>query len=206
MSFDQQAQDWDKDPKKVERAEIFAQKINDIIQPNQELHAFEFGCGTGLLSYYLKDHFKSITLADTSAGMIAVLKEKIKIEKLSHFKPLLIDLLVDPAPQQEYDVLYTLMTMHHILDIHQILEKFHSIVKIGGYICIADLNKEDGSFHANFPDFDGHNGFDRDELSKTLKQHGFQVVYDEICYEIIKTIEDESKNYPLFLMIAIRID
>ena len=206
MSFDQQAQDWDKDPKKVERAEIIAREINDFIQPNHKLDGFEFGCGTGLLSYYLKDHFKTITLADTSKGMIAVLEEKIKKEELHHFNALLLDLLTDRVPQKKYDVVYTLMTMHHILDTEKILQKFSDIIKPGGYLCLADLDKEDGSFHSQMPDFNGHFGFNRAELSKLLKQNGFQVEYNDICYEIVRIKEDVKKSYPLFLMIGKKME
>ncbi len=206
MSFDQQAQGWDKDPKKLERSEIVAREINNYIHPNRKHEAFEFGCGTGLLSYYLKDHFKTITLADTSSGMISVLQEKIEKEKLSHFKPLLIDLLSEEVPPKKYDVVYTLMTLHHIPDTEKILEIFHSMIKPGGILCLADLVKEDGSFHSQIPDFTGHWGFDRDELSQLLSQKGFRVEYNEICYEIIRTKEGRDRNYPLFLMMAIRKD
>jgi 2-polyprenyl-3-methyl-5-hydroxy-6-metoxy-1,4-benzoquinol methylase len=205
MSFDQQAQDWDKDPKKLERAQIIAREIKDFIQPNQKLEAFEFGCGTGLLSYYLKDHFKTITLADTSSGMIDVLQQKIQKEKLHHFKPLLIDVLSDAIPQKKYDVIYTLMTMHHIPDTEKILQIFHSMIKPGGFLCLADLEKEDGSFHSQIPDFVGHLGFDRGELGLLLKQNSFGVEYNEICYEIVRTKEGRERSYPMFLMMAKKI-
>jgi 2-polyprenyl-3-methyl-5-hydroxy-6-metoxy-1,4-benzoquinol methylase len=205
MSFDQQAQDWDKDPKKIERAQIIAREIKDFIQPNQKLEAFEFGCGTGLLSYYLKDHFKTITLADTSSGMIDVLQQKIQKEKLHHFKPLLIDVLSDAIPKKKYDVVYTLMTMHHIPDTKKILQIFHSMIKPGGFLCLADLEKEDGSFHSQIPDFVGHLGFDRVELGLLLKQNDFGVEYDEICYEIVRNKEGRERSYPMFLMMAKKI-
>ena len=76
MYFDKEAQDWDNDSQKVERAEVFANEINNFIQPNKKLNALEFGCGTGLLSFKLKDFFKTITLVDNSKGMIAVLQKK----------------------------------------------------------------------------------------------------------------------------------
>lgn len=205
MSFDQEAQDWDKDPKKVERAKIIANEIKTFIRPNRKLDAFEFGCGTGLLSYFLKDDFKTITLADTSKGMMTVLEEKIKKEELIHFKPLLIDLLTEAVPQSKYDVVYTLMTMHHILDTEKILQKFNAIIKPGGFLCLADLDKEDGSFHSQMPDFRGHLGFDREELTEILHQNGFQVEYNEICYEIVRTKEGKEKSYPLFLMMAKKV-
>ncbi len=79
--FDERAQDWDNDIEKVERAGTLAKEIIDFIQPDKSFNALEFGCGTGLLSYQLKNVFKSITLVDTSEGMMKVLREKIEREK-----------------------------------------------------------------------------------------------------------------------------
>ena len=202
MSFDKQAQDWDNDPKKNERAFTFAKEINNFIQPNKKLNAFEFGCGTGLLSYHLKDSFKTITLADNSEGMIKVLREKIEKGNIINFKPLLIDLLEDGIIVNEYDVIYTLMTLHHIPNINKILKIFNSILNTSGYLCIADLVREDGSFHSNNTNFNGHNGFDRNELSIILSNNGFKVEYYKICFEIERELDNKIKKYPLFLMIC----
>ena len=51
MNFDDEAKDWDNDPKKTERAIIFAKEIIDFINPDKTMNALEFGCGTGLLSF-----------------------------------------------------------------------------------------------------------------------------------------------------------
>lgn len=202
MHFDKQAQDWDNDPKKIERAKVFAKEINDFIQPNQILHALEFGCGTGLLSFQLKDFFKTITLVDNSEGMIKVLQEKIIKAGIKNFKPLHIDLLEDNLNINEYDVIYTLMTLHHISNINNILKEFNSILKTDGYLCIADLVQEDGSFHSDLDNFKDHNGFDREELTVILSNNGFNVEYYKLCFEIEKNIDNEIKKYPLFLMIC----
>ena len=41
------------------------------------MHALDYGCGTGLLSFPLKDELGHITLNDNSAGMLEVVQEKI---------------------------------------------------------------------------------------------------------------------------------
>lgn len=206
--FDQQAKEWDNDPKKTERAIIIAKEMTDFIMPNKTMNAFEFGCGTGLLSYQLKDSFKTITLADTSEGMIKVLQEKIADENINNFKPLLADLLEDgfAVKENEFDVIYTLMTLHHILEVDKILAIFNAMLKTGGYLCIADLVQEDGSFHTNVPGFDGHNGFDREKLSAVLFNHGFKVSYNEIPLEIEKEFDKKVSKYPVFLMICKKIN
>jgi ubiquinone/menaquinone biosynthesis C-methylase UbiE len=200
MRFDTQAKDWDTDPKKTERAKIFAKKITNFIKPNKTWNALEFGCGTGLLSFQLKNDFNTITLTDTSVGMINVLKDKIKKSNITNFKPLQIDVLEDNINIGTFNVIYTLMTLHHISNLNKILSIFNSLLKTNGYLCIADLVKEDGSFHFEYPDFDGHNGFDKNELSQFLEANGFTVEYYNICFEINKELE--NKTYPLFLMIC----
>jgi ubiquinone/menaquinone biosynthesis C-methylase UbiE len=202
MHFDTQAKEWDNDPKKTERAIIFAKEIKDSINPKPTWNALEFGSGTGLLSYQLKDSFNSITLADNSQGMIKVLHEKIETEGIKNFKPLLIDLLEDSLNIGTFQVLYTLMTLHHILDLDRVISLFKSLLKSDGYLCIADLVQEDGSFHFAHPDFKGHNGFDKEELSALLLKNGFKVEHYKICFEIEKEVDDAIKKYPLFLLIA----
>jgi ubiquinone/menaquinone biosynthesis C-methylase UbiE len=206
--FDKHAKEWDNDPFKTERAIIITQEMTDFIQPNKTMNAFEFGCGTGLLSYQLKDFFGTITLADTSEGMIKVLQEKIANENIKNFKPLLVDLLEDgfAVNENEYDVIYTLMTLHHILDIDKVLAIFHTMLKTGGYLCIADLVKEDGSFHSNVPDFNGYNGFDTEELCDILSNNGFEIGYNEIPLEIEKELDKKVRKYPVFLLICKKIN
>ncbi len=203
--FDQEAKNWDKDLDKKERAGFFADEIVKAIQQDKSMDALEFGCGTGLLSYELKDVFNTITLVDTSVGMMEVLKEKIARDKIKNFNPVLKDLLEDKCLKKDFDVIFTLMTMHHILDLSKIFKIFNSILNTGGYLCIADLELEDGSFHSNHTNFEGHNGFDREKLRLILLEHGFEVVHNEICNEIVKEIDNRVFNYPLFLMICKKI-
>ena len=200
--FNERAKDWDKDPEKSERAKAFAREIDNFISGNKRINAFEFGCGTGLLSYYLKDSFEHITLADNSEGMIGVLKERIKKESIRNFTPLLTDIFTEEVEKNNHDVIYTLMTLHHVDDINKILRIFYQMLKPGGYLCIGDLDKEDGTFHSAEADFKGHKGFDILELSALLINGGFKIEFYKIFYEIIKNDNGKIKKFPLFLMIG----
>ena len=202
MYFDNQALEWDNDPQKVDRARVFAKEINDFIQPNNKLNALEFGCGTGLLSFNLKNNFKTIILADNSEGMINVLKEKIDKGGIKNFIPLQLDLFERDIQFPKIDVIYTLMTLHHMPNISKTLKEFYSILELNGYLCIADLVKEDGSFHSHHKDFDGHNGFDKDELGEIMIKNGFKLAYYKECFVIQKMVDEKIKKYPLFLMIC----
>ena len=98
------------------------------------------------------------------------------------------------------------MTLHHIIDLDKILQIFNSMLKSNGYFCIADLVKEDGSFHSDSSTFNGHNGFDKDELSAILLKNGFEMKSYKICTESEREIDGKIKKYPLFLMVVEKIN
>src|ERR1043165_5020929 len=115
-NFDERAKDWDSDPKKVERARAVAETIRKTIRLSTSMNALEYGCGTGLLSFALQSTLGSITLADTSQGMLDGLREKIASAGVTNMRPLRLDLTIDPLPDERYDLTYSLMTLHHIED------------------------------------------------------------------------------------------
>lgn len=199
--FDERAKDWDSDPMKVDRARSVAKAICAAVDIHPGMTALEYGCGTGLLSFFLQNEFASITLADTSQGMLDVLSDKIKAAQTAHMHPVRLDLAVDPLPAQKFDVTYSLMVLHHIPGTDVILHKFHEILKPGGWLVVADLDKEDGSFHTD-GSTDVHLGFGRDELQKHVEATGFTEVHFSTAYEIHKMIDEEQKTFPVFLMTA----
>ena len=205
MNFDQKAKDWDKDPQRVERAALFSKEIISFLGKKKTDNALEFGSGTGLVSFELKDRFKSITLADNSSGMIEVLTEKIRQDRISNMRPILIDIFKNGNELSCFDIIYTLLTLHHIKDIPRTIEIFHSILITGGYVCIGDLITEDGSFHHRDPEFDGHKGFDPDNIKSLLKLSGFIIEYEKIFNVIEREHNQIMKKYPLFMIIGKKV-
>lgn len=200
-NFDERAKDWDSDPKKVERARRVADAIRQAVSLSTEMKALEYGCGTGLLSFALQSDLGQITLADTSQGMLDVLTEKIASAGVTNMHPVKLDLVSDPLPDEKYDLTYSLMTLHHIHDVNDMLLKFHDLLVPGGYLLVADLDKEDGSFHTDGTT-DVHLGFERGELQKKVAEIGFGNVTFSTAYEIRKKIGNEEKTFPVFLMTA----
>jgi ubiquinone/menaquinone biosynthesis C-methylase UbiE len=200
-NFDERAKDWDADPMKVNRAKTVAQAIRSAIPLTREMSALEYGCGTGLLSFALQPDLGQITLADTSQGMLDVLAEKIAASDVTNMHPLRLDLSADPQPDQPFNLTYSLMTLHHIPDTKDILKKFHALLNPGGWLCIADLDKEDGTFHTDGTT-DVHFGFERAELQQWVEAAGFADVKFSTAYEIKKKINGAEKIFPVFLMTA----
>ena len=203
MNFDDKAKTWDTDPIKRERAFAVAAAIRQRVPLSRGWHALEYGCGTGLLSFDLHAELGQIALADSSPGMLAVLEEKIAAAGLSsHLHPLALDLVTDSPPVGRYDLIYTLMTLHHVADVDRLLRAFRDLLRPGGWLCIADLDREDGSFHG--PGFTGHNGFHRAALRVQLLRAGFGEVDFSTCYVMKKATAQGVREYPLFLAVAAR--
>lgn len=200
-NFDERAKDWDSDPMKVHRAKTVAEAIRSAIPLTQEMSALEYGCGTGLLSFALQSRLGKIILADTSQGMLDVLAGKISASGVGNMTPLRLDLSSDPVPSQPFDLTYSLMTLHHIEDAKGILKKFHALLRPGGWLCVADLDKEDGTFHTDGTT-DVHLGFERGELQKWVEEAGFSGVQFSTAYEIKKDIDGVEKTFPVFLLTA----
>ena len=200
-SFDARAATWDDDPTKVVRAQAVADEMLRKVPLSRSMRAMEYGCGTGLLSFMLRSHLGDVTLADISDGMLAVAAGKIAATRDPAMRTAKLDLLTDPLPATRFDVIYSLMTFHHIPDTDAILRRFHDVLARPGYLCIADLDTEDGSFHGPEVD-DVHLGFDRDELASKVRDAGFASVDFTTAHVMSKPVAGKPREFPIFLMVA----
>lgn len=199
--FDERAKDWDSDPDKIKRASVIADAIRAALLLSADMTALEYGCGTGLLSFALQSDLGQITLADTSQGMLDVLGEKIAAAGMTNMHPLKLDFATDPLPAQRFHITYSLLVMHHVEDVQGMLKKFHALLEADGSLVVADLDKEDGTFHAaNTPYF--HDGFARDEFQQMVEAAGFGDVKFTTGYVIHKKRDGGGQDYPVFLMTA----
>ena len=85
--------------------------------------------------------------------------------------------------------------------IENIISKFYKLLNAGGYLAIADLYKENGSFHG--ASFTGHRGFDQLLLTGILEKNKFVVTAFNECFTIKReTTDGEIKQFEVFLLIA----
>jgi ubiquinone/menaquinone biosynthesis C-methylase UbiE len=198
--FDARARDWDKNQRYIDRSNAVAKAMLQTIPFKKSMKALEYGSGTALLSFALKDKFEEIVLMDNSQEMTTVTAEKIAEQNILNMKPLFFDLEHQDYTDR-FDIIYNQMVMHHVNDVDIILSKFYSLLNPGGYLAIADLYAEDGSFHGE--GFIGHLGFDLEILSGKLKSIGFDNIKHQQCYSIQKTNEEgKVSEYPIFLLTA----
>lgn len=196
--FDIKAKDWDNNIRHVDRARSVANSIRQAFPLNKNMTALEYGAGTGLLSIELKDYLKSIILMDSSEGMVKVTQSKIADSGFSNLTAILWDLEKNNY-NAGFDLIYNLMVLHHVTDIDILLNRFYSLLNKGGFIAIADLYPEDGTFHGT--DFNGHFGFNPDHLGNMLLGKGFRNVRHEKCYNMNKIASDGiARDFPVFLL------
>jgi len=201
--FDIKASGWDQNPMHWDRSLAVASQIRELIPLTKHMTALEFGAGTGITSFMQKDYLKEITLMDTSLEMLRVINNKIKEYGTDNLKTINFDLEKAAYKETTFDLIFNLMVLHHINDTEDIISKFYNVLNPGGFLAIADLFPEDGSFHGK--DFTGHKGFDPEELSKLLIKAGFTNISYRKCFVIEKKISDsETKHFNLFLILSQR--
>jgi len=200
--FDEMAAEWDLDPAKGERARRVAEAILAQAGPLAAARGLEYGCGTGLLGFALQPHLAHLTLADSSPGMLEVLRAKIAASGVANLAPLHLDLTAGAVPGERYHLVCTLMTLHHLPDTDRALAQFHALLLPGGLLCIADLDLEDGSFHG--PGADVHPGFGREELAGRLARAGFGNIRFSTVFTVERGAGAEARSYPAFLVLAER--
>lgn len=200
-TFDAKAATWDDDPAKVARAMTVAEAIQQAM-PLAGRRVLEYGCGTGLLGFALQPHAGAITLADSSEGMLAVLRGKVQAGGYANLAPVKLDLMADPLPAEPFDLVCSLMVMHHIPDTAGILARFHALLAPGGWVALADLDLEDGSFHG--PGVDVHPGFERGAFHARLAEAGFRDIQITTVFEVLKEHPGGARRYPAFLALARR--
>ncbi len=198
--FDAAAATWDQDPIKSERARTIAAAILKRLPLDKTMRAMEYGAGTGLLGFALQPHVGEVVLADVAPGMLSVARAKIAQKSAANMSVVRLDLETEALPQRCFDLVVMMMTLHHIADTSSILDKFYALLNPGGHLCIADLDREDGSFHG--PGFTGHLGFDRAELTVLLGTAGFADIHFETVYHMRRTVDNAMRSFPIFLMTA----
>jgi ubiquinone/menaquinone biosynthesis C-methylase UbiE len=199
--FDIKAAEWDNNPMHLERSAAIVKNLARRVPLDKRMSVLEFGAGTGITSFLLKDLVGKIIMMDSSVEMVNIMSRKIEKEKIRNLKPVFFDLEREDWTAQKFDLIISQMVLHHISDIDSIIGKLHNLLKPGGILAIADLYNENGSFHG--PNFTGHRGFNPESLVSLAGKKGFLNFSVEKCFTIKKKItDDQVQHFDLFLLIA----
>ena len=198
--FDKEAASWDENPARVKLTEDIADVISKQIVLTSDMHALDFGCGTGLLTVRLQPLVHSIIGMDSSQGMLDIFNTKIAKLKLTNVRSQRVDLDKGDTLAGNYHLIVCNMTLHHIKEIKPLFDQFYNVMASSGYLCIADLDLDDGQFHENKTGV-FHFGFDRAALRKTFTEAGFDNVQDMSASEVVKpALNGEMRRFTVFLM------
>ena len=178
--FDQAADTWDLAEPRVALALGVAKAIRERVALSRTLEVLDFGCGTGLVTLALAQAVGAITGADSSPAMLEVLAEKAQA----------LGIAVGLQPVSS-------MTLHHLADIPALFGHFAAHLRPGGRVALADLDTEDGGFHAEASGVH-HQGFAREQIQAWLQEAGFQ----EVRLETATVARREERDYPVFLATA----
>jgi cyclopropane fatty-acyl-phospholipid synthase-like methyltransferase len=194
-NFAHKSKSWDMKSRRVQNAKGIAEHIIKNVKLKPHMKIMDFGTGTGLLSYFIAPYVDTIVAVDNSPSMLEVFKEKAH-EFECKTEVLELDLSKDDL-DETFDGIISSMTIHHVEDTKALFQKFYNMLEEEGFIAIADLDEEDGSFHSdNRGVF--HHGFKRDELEKIAQELGFK----NIRFELASTINKPHANFTVFLMLA----
>ncbi|MDC7219770.1 MAG: class I SAM-dependent methyltransferase [Spirochaetales bacterium] len=195
--FDVEAAHWDKQQYRLRRTKRFAEAIKDSLPLKKNFKGLDFGCGTGLLGFNFLDTINHMTFWDSSEGMIEQVNNKITDNSRAIGQ--ICDIFT-VSPAERFDLIVTLQALHHVPDAYGAVKILSEMTMPGGYLCLADLVEEDGSFHGEHLET-AHNGFNVADLESHLNGLGLEKVSTTYPFINEKVIDGEKKQFPLFLLI-----
>ena len=100
---------------------------------------------------------------------------------------------------EKFDIIFSQMALHHVKNIDVFLNKLFKLLNSKGILSIADLYKEEGTFHDGNANV--HFGFELEYLTAELINSGFENIEIKHCYDMKKIDSDGiERTYPLFLL------
>lgn len=201
--FDAAAKTWDQNDARTRVSLRIADVMVEQLKLSGTETLLDYGTGTGTVALRLQPHVAQVIAADSSQGMLDVLKDKVSAAGIPNVTPVRLDLEARaPGAELHPQVVVSAMTLHHIADTAKFAQTLYAWLPSGGQIALADLDTESGDFH---PDNTGvhHFGFDRAALIQVFTQAGFKNARCVTAYEVKRpNAQGVLKTYPIFLLVA----
>jgi len=199
--FDSVAAGWDQEPRRVKLAQEVVDAMRRELPLSRDMEALDYGCGSGLVTLGLQPFVGRITGADSSQGMLDVLKGKLREQEIGNVATKLLD-LEQQRLDTSYDLIVSSMTMHHVQDVQALIGSLVLSLKAGGWLALADLESEDGSFHDD-PTGTFHQGFAGDFLVDQFSRNGLSDVRTVSAATIEKKdVNGVVRQYPVLLCLG----
>ena len=193
--FEEKSSDWDANDMIRGLSSAIGSSILDNVSLHDEMCVMDFGAGTGLICAHIAPHVKKVVAVDISEAMLDKLACKPELQ--DKVEALCQD-IIDTPIDETFDLIVSAMAMHHVEDTSRLLQRFSEHLASGAMVALADLDKEEGSFHPEGTEGVFHSGFDRNELKELLAEKGFS----DIQFVTAHTVNKETGDYPVFLVVA----
>lgn len=193
--FQNKAASYEQDNHRVANVETIASAILSRIDFKPNMEIMDFGSGTGLLLEQIAPSVRSITAVDISQSMNQQLEQK-RTNLPCELEIIEMDLTTSDL-DRKFDGIISSMTLHHVDDLKSMFTKLHTMLNPGGFIALADLETEDGSFHKEDTGV-FHFGFSAKELMDFATGAGFSNAMVKPASSVHKPYGD----YPVLLLTA----
>ncbi|KAF2635273.1 S-adenosyl-L-methionine-dependent methyltransferase [Massarina eburnea CBS 473.64] len=225
--FNTSAATWDTNKKHVEGVEKAFEAITRHIPAfsngtAKNLDVLEIGCGTGLLTFLLAPHVRSIIGIDTSPAMIDAFNTKIgALASPSSANLAAITLQLhdaddvhlqgacaalagrrgspdpsNPAEPYRFDLVVSHLTLHHVPEMGALVQTLFGCLKHGGRIALTDyedFGPEAVRFHRREKrKVVERHGVKREEILDVIDGVGFNECRVETAFSLRKSVEDEE--------------
>lgn len=191
--FALKAASYEQNPQRVDNVVAIGHVIKTQVTLQRDMQLLDFGSGTGLLLQQIAPLVAKITGVDVSSSMNAQLRAKAS--DIGCELEVLEQDLLQTRLNRQFDGIISSMTLHHIADIPVLLREFHRLLKPGGFIALADLDLEDGSFHTEDTGV-FHCGFDRADIAAKAQAAGFT----QVQVVDASVVQKPHGQYPVFLL------
>ncbi|KAH7113898.1 S-adenosyl-L-methionine-dependent methyltransferase [Dendryphion nanum] len=222
--FNAEAAAWDANEKHVESCQKAFEAVKRYVPAftdgsSQSLDVLEIGCGTGLLSFLLAPHVRSLVGVDTADGMIDAFNIKVAaLPDPDKANLAAVNVLLQEADDvhiqgaaaalagrrgdsthdnpYRFDLIVSHLTLHHIPSMPNVFQTLYQCLKPGGRIALTDYEDEGPQSVAFHPKVKREgverHGLKRAELEEIIDGTGFNEVRVEQAYVLRKEVEAED--------------
>ena len=141
QSFDRTAADYDRLGDLSGNDSIRSWLVN--VLPAAGGRALDLGCGSGRHAVLLAERFAHVDAIDLSLPMIEIARARRSRPNVAYQQA---DLLQATGPG-EYDLLLSVMTLHHVPDLRAALAHIKGLLAPGGRIVLVDPYPADSALH-----------------------------------------------------------
>ncbi|MFZ2410995.1 MAG: class I SAM-dependent methyltransferase [Candidatus Methanoperedens sp.] len=120
--------------------------ILDKLGLSRETVLADLGCGTGYFTIPASRRVKKVFAIDVQKGMLDILGEKIKKQKLTNIEAILSEEATIPLPDNSVDVLLTANVFHELEERGSLLNEGKRILSGKGILVIVDWKKIEMDF------------------------------------------------------------